>query len=102
MALAAGGAGLCPTGIRTFIGALERVAEINGISRSRPGWLQSWLHSTFARRIDFLQRILADPAAEVRFQRGVRRIKWSLGLGLAVALAVLYVFIRHVGSPGAG
>jgi Zn-dependent protease with chaperone function len=37
VALAAGGAGLCPTGIRTFIGALEKVAEINGISRSRPG-----------------------------------------------------------------
>jgi STE24 endopeptidase len=102
VALAVGGASLCPTGIRTFIGALERVAEINGISRSRPGWLQSWLHSTFARRVDFLQRILEDPAAEVRFQRGVRRIKWSLGLGLAVALAGLYLIIRHIGSPGPG
>jgi STE24 endopeptidase len=102
VALATGGTGLCPAGIRTFIGALEKVAEINGISRSRPGWLQSWLHSTFARRIDFLERILADPAAEARFQRGVRRIKWSLGLGLAVALAVLYVLIRQLGSPGLG
>jgi len=102
-ALAAGGTGLCPTGIRTFIGALEKVAEINGISRSRPGWLQSWLHSTFARRVDFLERILADPAAEVRFQRGVRRIKWLLGLGLALALAVLYVVLsRQLGSTGPG
>jgi STE24 endopeptidase len=102
LALASGGTALCPTGIRTFIGALEKVAEINGISRSRPGWLQSWLHSTFARRIDFLERILADPATEVRFQRGVRRVKWTLGLGLAVALGILYLLIRYVGSQGPG
>jgi STE24 endopeptidase len=96
--LSPGGAGLCPTGIRTFIGALDKVAEINGISRSRPGWLQSWLHSTFARRIDFLERILADPSAEARFQRAVRRIKWSLGLGLALALAVLYLLTHNATS----
>src|SRR5262249_9608683 len=41
-ALAARGAGLCPTGIRTFIRALEKVALVNGISRDRPGFLQSW------------------------------------------------------------
>jgi STE24 endopeptidase len=100
--LSTGGSGLCPTGIRTFIAALEKVAEINGISRSRPGWLQSWLHSTFARRIDFLERILADPAAEDRFQRAVRRIKWCLGLGLALALAALYLLVRYTGPPGPG
>ena len=44
------GRGLCPTGIRTFIDALEKVAFLNGISRDRPGWLQSWQHSTIARR----------------------------------------------------
>src|SRR5262249_23051315 len=37
---------LCPTGIRTFIAALEDVARLNGINRDRPGFLQSWQHST--------------------------------------------------------
>src|SRR5438046_8697341 len=30
------GQGLCPTGIRTFMDALEKVAQLNGISRDRP------------------------------------------------------------------
>ena len=58
-----GGAGLCRTGIQTFIGALEKVAQLNGISRSKPGWLNSWQHSTIARRVEFLQHILVDPAS---------------------------------------
>jgi STE24 endopeptidase len=32
------GGGLCVTGIQTFIRALERVAVVNGINRSRPGY----------------------------------------------------------------
>jgi Zn-dependent protease with chaperone function len=94
LALAAGGAGLCPTGIRTFIEALEKVARLNGISRDRPGWLQSWQHSTIARRVEFLQRMLADPAVEPRFQHTVRLVKWVLLLGLA---AVLLAFAASEG-----
>jgi Zn-dependent protease with chaperone function len=90
MAPAVGGVGLCPTGIRTFIEALEKVARLNGISRDRPGWLQSWQHSTIARRVEFLQRMLADPAVEPRFQHTVRLVKWVLLLGLA---AVLMAFL---------
>src|SRR5205823_13774401 len=48
-ALAPAGRGLCPTGIRTFIGALNKVADLNGISRRQPGWLQSWLHASIGR-----------------------------------------------------
>jgi Zn-dependent protease with chaperone function len=83
------GSSLCPTGIRTFIDALEKVAFVNGISRDRPGWLQSWQHSTIARRVEFLHRMLKDPALEPRFQRRVGLVKWSLLLGLAACLAVL-------------
>jgi Zn-dependent protease with chaperone function len=86
---AAAGRGLCPTGIRTFIEALEKVARLNGISRDRPGWFQSWQHSTIARRVEFLQRMLDDPALEPRFQRRVGLVKWALFLGLAAALGVL-------------
>jgi STE24 endopeptidase len=86
---AAAGRGLCPTGIRTFIEALEKVARLNGISRDRPGWFQSWQHSTIARRVEFLQRMLDDPALEPRFQRRVELVKWALLLGLVAALGVL-------------
>src|SRR5206468_11439789 len=85
-----GGKSLCPTGIRTFIHALEKVARINGISRSRPGWLQSWQHSTIASRVEFLQRVLADPSVEPRFQRTVFLVKWGLLIVLVGALCALW------------
>lgn len=65
------------------------MAFLNGISRDRPGWLQSWQHSTIARRVGFLHRMLADPTLESRFQRAVRLMKWSLLVGLGACLAVL-------------
>jgi Zn-dependent protease with chaperone function len=89
VALAPRGQGLCPVGIRTFIQALEKVAISNGISRDRPGFLQSWQHSTIARRVEFLQRVLTDPAAEPRFQRAVLVVKWVMFLSLAGVLALL-------------
>lgn len=84
-----GGRGLCPTGIRIFIQALENVAHLNGISRSKPGWLQSWQHSTIARRVEFLQHMLGDPSLEPRFQRRVGQVKWAMLLGLTALLALL-------------
>jgi STE24 endopeptidase len=85
----AGATGLCPTGIRIFINALEKVGYLNGISRDRPGWLQSWQHSTIARRVEFLQGVIRDPAAAPRFQRGITLVKWALLLSLAVLLLAL-------------
>jgi Zn-dependent protease with chaperone function len=82
----AAGGGLCATGIRTFIRALDKVALVNGISRDRPGFLQSWQHSTIARRVDFLQRLLEDPSLEPQFQRRVAWVKAGL---LAVVVGVL-------------
>jgi STE24 endopeptidase len=83
------GATLCRTGILTFIDALEKVALLNGIHRDRPGWLQSWQHSTIARRVEFLQRVLADPGLEPHFQRAVARVKWGLFLSLGAVLVLL-------------
>jgi Zn-dependent protease with chaperone function len=65
-----------------FINALEKVALLNGISRDRPGWLSSWQHSTIALRIEFLQRLSADPELEPRVQRTVRLVKWGMVLSL--------------------
>jgi Zn-dependent protease with chaperone function len=84
------GSCLCPTGIRTFIRALEKVAQVNGINRDRPGFLQSWQHSTIARRVEFLQRMLVDPAVEPRFQRRVAAVKWALVAVLGITLAALF------------
>src|SRR5262249_24725069 len=69
LALGPGGRGLCPTGMRTFISALDKVAVINGISRKRPGWLHAWLHASVARRVEFLEQLLSDQRLEPRFQR---------------------------------
>jgi Zn-dependent protease with chaperone function len=84
------GKGLCPTGICTFIAALEKVARLNGISRDKPGWLQSWQHSTIARRVEFLQRVLIDPSEEPRFQRTVGLVKWAI---MALVLGGLLVCV---------
>lgn len=92
--LAARGRGLCATGIRTFIRALEKVALVNGISRDRPGFLQSWQHSTIAKRVEFLQRVLVDRKVERAFQRRVALVKWGLTLGLIfVVLLSAYVLV---------
>jgi Zn-dependent protease with chaperone function len=84
-----GGAGLCPTGIRTFIAALEKVCDLNGISRDRPGLLQSWQHSTPARRVGFLRRVQADPVVERRFQRATTVAKGLLLVSLVAVLVIL-------------
>lgn len=87
--LAPNGRGLCPAGIRTFIQALEKVAISNGISRDRPGFLQSWQHSTIARRVEFLHRVMTEPELERKFQRRVFVVKCLMLFSLVALLAVL-------------
>jgi STE24 endopeptidase len=95
------GTGLCPTGIRTFIAALEKVARLNGISRDNPGWLSSWQHSTIARRVQFLQDVLTDRALERRFQRRVMLVKTALFVGLVAGLGALtYTLNRYWPDEG--
>jgi STE24 endopeptidase len=85
------GRGLCATGIRTFMRALEKVAVVNGISRDRPGFFQSWQHSTIARRVAFLRGMIADPDWEPAFQARLWRLKVGLMAGLVVAIVGLVV-----------
>jgi Zn-dependent protease with chaperone function len=91
--LADRGGAVCPTGIRTFIRALDKVALVNGIDRERPGFLQSWQHSTIARRVRFLRRMLADGAVEPAFQR--RLLAWKVGLMLLLAALLTGLGLRH-------
>src|SRR5262245_32269128 len=109
--LVAGGRGLCRTGVGTFVRALERVEEINGMARgalttTRRGpfarmagmlrfvgvWLGTWQHSTIANRVSFLRTLAVDPCRERRFQRRVTALRWSLLLllagGVVVAIAL--------------
>lgn len=79
--------GLCPTGIRTFIRALERVADLNGIQRDKP----SWRHSSIARRVAFLESLLLQPSLEPQFQRRLFLTKVGLVSVLGLAVAVLTV-----------
>jgi Zn-dependent protease with chaperone function len=71
-----------------FISALEKVADLNGISREHPGFLSWWQHSTIADRVSFIRRMETDPALEPRFQRRLGWTKWGVAMGL-IALVVL-------------
>lgn len=72
-----------------FIRALEKVADINGMSRDKPGLFTAWQHWTIGQRVAFLRRIDLDPALEARTQRRIGLLKWSLTLALAAGIAIL-------------
>ncbi len=94
--LAAGGNALCPTGIHPFVRAREKVAHVNGISRDRPGFLQSWQHSTIGRRVEFLKKVLVDSRIESLFQQRLRVGKWLLLVGLATAfVALIWPYVQQ-------
>ena len=75
---------LCPVGIRIFADALANVAHWNGMESSR----HSWRHGSIASRIAFLERLEQNPDQELRFQRGVRRLRVALGIVLALAILI--------------
>lgn len=70
-----------------FVSALEKVADLNGIPREQPGFLSWWQHSTIADRIDFLERMQADPLLEPSFQRRLGWTKWGVALLLTALVA---------------
>jgi len=102
------GEGLCTTGIESFIGALRRVEDINGMTRAPAlwrgtgvigklnwvfrlltGWLHTWQHSTIPKRIAFLERIAREPEVERRFQRRVWMLRCAILLALVGSLVGL-------------
>jgi STE24 endopeptidase len=92
--------GLCPTGIRTFISALQRVDMYHGSTGLEEEhhhtlkdivygffkWIKAWQHSTMSRRMAFLRTLIGSPQEERRFQRRVTMLRWGLILGLAAIL----------------
>jgi STE24 endopeptidase len=85
---------LCPGGIRTFISALEKVADLNGIRRDKP----SWRHASIARRVEFLQQLLARPSEEPRIQRRLLLVKCALFAALALSVAGLWRYLETTPS----
>jgi Zn-dependent protease with chaperone function len=57
-----------------FISALEKVADINGISRTR----FSWLHPSIAQRVEFLRSMRDQPARRQRFHLSVVAMQLAL------------------------
>ena len=57
-----------------FISALEKVADINGISRTR----FSWLHPSIAQRVDFLREMRDHPTRRRRFHLSVLAMQLTL------------------------
>ena len=78
-------------GFPAMIRALDKVADINGIPKERPGWLSAWQHGTMAERIDFLESTVLQPELETRFQRSFGWLKWGSMASLAVVVGLLVV-----------
>lgn len=72
-----------------FIHALEKVADINGMNREKPGFFSSWQHWTIGQRVAFLRSLDSDPSLEAKTQRRIGMLKWSLTLGLLAGVIVL-------------
>ena len=96
------GAGLCPTGIRHCVRALDRVYALNmpgaedgarsglgPLLRGALGWLRAWQHAPMPVRIRFLRSIADDRSREARFQRRLIAVRWALVLGLVGGVTLL-------------
>lgn len=68
---------------RRMAGALERVAWLNHVPLSAPGWR----HFSLERRIDILLRSEADPSIGARFERVCDRLRLGAAVLLLAALA---------------
>jgi Zn-dependent protease with chaperone function len=93
---------LCPTGIRIFAQALDRVHDMNGLGhdgrspwsirqvlRTAWAWMRHWQHAPIPHRIAFLRGLIERPAAERWFQWRVFAFKCLLMLALTAALVTL-------------
>jgi STE24 endopeptidase len=66
-------------GVNVFVAALEKLSALSGQGRNSP----SWQHGSIARRVEFLHRVAADPAAAARCHLGVRLLGCAI-VGLAL------------------
>jgi STE24 endopeptidase len=67
-------------GAAVFCSALERVAAVNNI----PIAARSWCHGSIAKRIRFLEFLARDGQRTAEFDRFMRKLYLTLGVGLIV------------------
>ncbi|MFO0935063.1 MAG: M48 family metallopeptidase [Gemmataceae bacterium] len=84
---------LCPTGLRTFSNALDRVGGAEG---TRPrglaklwAMIRSWQHGPTGDRIDYLMGLIERPELERQFQRRVFALRLFIALSLITITAGL-------------
>ncbi len=81
--------GVCSTGAHVFVGALRKVAILNGIPPEEP----SWRHSSIASRMTFLTAQSGDPIMAQRFSGTIRAIKRTLLMCCSIGLVVAAIYI---------
>jgi Zn-dependent protease with chaperone function len=72
-------------GAEIFISSLEAIIETSHRDRNRRGLF----HPSVAQRASLLRRLALDPAAETRFNRALRRVRWLIVLLAVVSGATL-------------
>lgn len=80
---------VCASGIRVFISALRKVADLNGIAIRE--W--SWRHSSISHRITFLAELAGDGRLAGTFARRIRRIKMTLLATCLVGVLVGGIYV---------
>jgi len=93
----------CAAGIQTFVRALEKIAQLNGIARE----MRSWRHFSIAKRVEFLEQLSTRPHLERRFQVIVLLLKSLVVIGLVASAwwvwttagtAMQNLLAQHAGS----
>ncbi len=93
-AFVAGGRGLCPTGVRAMVRALEKVLILNGwdaadgrgnLVQRLFGWVRAWQHGPMGVRVDYLLGLADQPW---KADRHDRRAFW-VRLGIAGVLVAI-------------
>jgi Zn-dependent protease with chaperone function len=83
---------LASTGEPTaFLTALEKLAAMSPSGAERRS-ISSWRHFSIARRVGFLEAVLAEPSEGLRFRRKVAAIQAALAVALALGVARLLIF----------
>jgi STE24 endopeptidase len=70
-----------------FVTALEKLSALGG----RPRAAAHWRHFSIARRVKWLQRVLAQPEVGVRFERRLRLLRLGIVAAFVVLLARLLI-----------
>lgn len=95
------GRGLCPTGVRSMVRALDRVMVLNGwdgvpgrgnLFQRAMSWVRSWQHGPMAARSNYLLGLIDRPERADRHDRKafwVRLVMAVALLGMAVAGGVV-------------